>query len=295
MSHSENYLNGLPSSAKNKEKKSEYSQLKSELVYPMQQLSVNDQQQEDGSDQVSYGTIQERMKHLRNATGTVLNATQTMNPAFPETPKPMVPTKPSFTSASSQSDAFEASLNPRFYASRRQQQQQQQQRQQQSQSPPQQKVSTPPPPPPPPMRQDNAPSTPPPAVPNSPRPSKPNSSNTNQNKSETMVRTLNPIYAGLECPACHKPIDGSVVSAMNQIWHVHCFTCATCHKPLENEKYYEKDDLPYCGKDYRNLFSLHCDFCHEPIEDVSYYQSYFFFLGLGNVVMLTRWVMLECY
>lgn len=250
----ENYLNGLPSS--NKEKKSEYSQIKSELVYPMQQMSV--QPQEEQEEEVSYGTIQERMKRLRNATGTVLNATNTMTPAFPETPKPMVPTKPSFSS--SEPDAFESSLNPRLYAQRRQQRQQQQQQQQPyaSPEPPVQKKPTTPPLPP----FISSPSTPPPAVPSSPRPPKPNNR-------ESMVRTLNPIYAGLECPACHKSVDGSVVSAMDNIWHTSCFKCTACQKILENEQYFEKDGQPYCGKDYKNLFSLHCDFCHEPIEDVS--------------------------
>lgn len=264
MSFSENYLNGLPNK-NNKEKKSEYSQLKSELVYPMQGLSVNDADDGD-EEQATHETIQDRMKRLRNATGTVLNATHTQTPAFPETPKPMIPQKPSFTStstSSAQSDAFEASLNPRISTRRQQPVQLQQQQKPISSSP-----SPPQPPPPPPLRkQENSPSTPPPAVPSSPRPPKPSSNNSNQK--DTMVRTLNPIYAGLECPACQKPIDGSVVSAINQIWHVHCFTCTTCHKPLEDEKYYEKDDKPYCGKDYRKLFSLHCDFCHEPIVDVS--------------------------
>lgn len=288
----ENYLNGLPSN--NKEKKSEYSQIKNELVYPMKQMTVQAEEQEE---EVSYETIQERMKRLRNATGTVLDSTPIMAPAFPETPKPMIPTKPSFSSSST-SDAFEASLNPRSYAQRRQQQYQKQPEQQPEkqpvttattqrqpfvspiqtkpaippplkthrqqqyvspQSPVQKKPATPPLPP-----FISTPVTPPPAVPNSPRPPKPNN-----NSRDSLVRTLNPIYAGLECPACNKPIEGSVVSAMEKIWHTQCFRCTTCHKTLENEQYYEKDNEPYCGKDYRKMYSLHCDFCHEPIENVS--------------------------
>ncbi|GAA5808596.1 hypothetical protein MFLAVUS_001988 [Mucor flavus] len=287
----ENYLNGLPSN--NKEKKSEYSQIKNELVYPMKQMTVQAEEQEE---EVSYETIQERMKRLRNATGTVLDSTPIMTPAFPETPKPMIPTKPSFSSSST-SDAFEASLNPRSYAQRRQQQYQKQSEQQPEQqpvttttttqrqpyvSPVQTKPTIPPPlkthrqqqyvspqspvqkkpttPPLPPFI--STPVTPPPAVPNSPRPPKPNN-----NSRDSLVRTLNPIYAGLECPACNKPIEGSVVSAMEKIWHTQCFRCTTCHKTLENEQYYEKDNEPYCGKDYRKMYSLHCDFCHEPIEN----------------------------
>jgi hypothetical protein len=247
----ENYLQGLPSNAKNNKNK-EYNQLKSELVYPMQKLSVNDQQ---NVDEETYGTVKDRMNRLRDATGTVLNATTTMTPAFPETPKPLVPSKPSFT-PSKKFDAFEASLNPRKTRPISQQLEKQQAL---KATPP----STPPLPPPP-----SSASSPPPAVPSSPRPPKPvqKRASTPENK----VRTLNPIYAGRDCPACHKPIEGSVISAMDKIWHVHCFTCSKCRKPLQNEKYFEKDNKAYCSRDYRDLFSLHCDFCHEPIEQVRF-------------------------
>ncbi|CAO3631262.1 unnamed protein product [Mucor hiemalis] len=240
----ENYLNELPSNNNNKSK-TEYDQVKSELLYPMQKLAVEDEQD------ASYSSIQDRMKRLRTATGTVLSTTQSQAPAYPQTPKPTIPTKPSFSS-----DAFEASLNPRLHGQRRQQPQNNYQ-QQATASVQKQQYKTPPSPPPVPAL--HSPSTPPPAVPNSPRPPRPSSND--------KVRTLNPIYAGLTCPGCDKEIEGSVVSAMERIWHDRCFKCTSCHKTLENEQYFEKDDKPYCGKDYRKLFSLHCDFCHEPIEN----------------------------
>lgn len=216
----------------------------------MKKLSVEPQNQE--IDQEAYGTIQDRMKRLRNATGTAMNATQTVTPAFPETPKPAaIPsTKPAFNTKA-RPDAFEASLTPRSSSYR----------------PPVQPKpeSTPSPPLPPPLRTSAAAATtPPPAVPNSPRPPKPSSQ-------QDRVSTLNPIYAGLDCPKCHQPIEGSVVSALDQVWHAHCFTCCTCRKPLENQQFFEKNGQPYCKKDYQDLFSLHCDFCHEPIEQVEYY------------------------
>lgn len=238
-------MNNLPSKSANKNKE-EYDQIRSELVYPMQKMSVKS---EEDVDDEAYGSIQDRMRRLRTATGTVLTTTQTMSPAFPETPKPLIPSKPTFTK--NNFDAFEASLSPRAY------------KRQSVQPPPKPKsmsVSTPPPPPPP-MTQ-NSPSTPPPTLPSSPRPPRPQ-------QQDTMVKTLNPIYAGMDCPACHKPIDGTIVSAMDKVWHAHCFTCFSCHKPLENEQYFKKDGKPYCSRDYRDLFSLHCDFCHEPIEQVS--------------------------
>jgi hypothetical protein len=245
----ENYLKGLPSNAKNNKNK-EYNQLKSELVYPMQKLSVNDQQ---NVNEEAYGTIKDRMNRLRDATGTVLDATPTMPPAVPETPKPALPSKPSFTS-SRRPDAFEASLNPRSSNKTRPQSLQFEKQQPLK--------ATPPLPPPPPT----ASTPPPPDVPSSPRPPKPVQKR--NSILDKKVSTLNPIYAGVDCPACQRPIEGSVVSAMDQIWHVHCFTCSKCRKPLENEKYFEKDNKPYCSRDYRDLFSLHCDFCHGPIEQV---------------------------
>ncbi|CAO0797557.1 unnamed protein product [Mucor circinelloides] len=242
----ESYLNGLPSSNNKKEpNQNDYNSIRSELVYPMKKLSVQPQNQE--IDQEAYGTIQDRMKRLRNATGTVMNATQTVTPVFPETPKPatLSSTKPAFNTKS-RPDAFEASLAPRSYSS--------------SYRPPVQPKpkSTPSPPLPPPLP-SSATTTPPPAVPSSPRPPKPSSQ-------QGRVSTLNPIYAGLDCPKCHQPIEGSVVSALDQVWHAHCFTCSTCRKPLENQQFFEKNGQPYCKKDYQDLFSLHCDFCHEPIE-----------------------------
>lgn len=239
----ENYINNLPSQNANKNK--DYDQVKSELVYPMNKLSVQEDEQDEGT---SYGTIQDRMRRLRSATGTVLTTTQTMSPAFPETPKPLLPSKPTFRK--NDFDAFEASLDPKSL------------RQRQSLPPKPKSLSTssPPPPPPPAPISQNSPSTPPPALPNSPRPPRP--------QQDDKVKTLNPIYAGMDCPACHRPIDGTIVSAMDKIWHAHCFTCFTCHKSLENDQYFEKDGKPYCSKDYRDLFSLHCDFCHEPIEQV---------------------------
>lgn len=77
------------------------------------------------------------------------------------------------------------------------------------------------------------------------------------------------------CPSCHKPIQGSVVSAMNTLWHASCFTCYKCNKTMEQEKYYQHKGHPYCYKDYKKLFSLTCDFCKKPIDTVSFaFPSY---------------------
>ncbi|KAI9485565.1 MAG: hypothetical protein EXX96DRAFT_545624 [Benjaminiella poitrasii] len=230
----ESYLNRLPSSQAKPNTTEEYNQVKNDLIYPMQKLTI---------DQNEGGKIQDRIRRLRSATGTLLD-TATSQP-ISETPKP--DTEPTTkTSLRKSIDPFEATLYSKPSFSHH--------KQAYPMSPPVQKPPSPVPPPP------LAPSTPP-AIPNSPRPPRP--------QQQEKVRTLNPMYAGLDCHACHKAIEGSVVSAMNEIWHASCFRCYTCHKSLENEQYFEKDGNPYCGKDYRDLFSLRCDYCHEPIEQKS--------------------------
>ncbi|OBZ85860.1 Transforming growth factor beta-1-induced transcript 1 protein [Choanephora cucurbitarum] len=227
----ESYLNGLP---KNTPKKKEYNQIKNELVYPMEKLSVKEDIEEQ-----ELGSIKDRMHRLRTATGTALPAKEVMTPAFPKTPTPQVASKPTFISPTH--DAFEASLAPR----------QKTKRPVSKQPPPLSSPSLPTPPPPPPLPT----STPPPAIPDSPRPPRP----------DTKVNTLNPLYAGLDCPGCQQPIQGTVVSAMDKVWHATCFVCTSCQKPLEKEEYFVHEQQPFCAKDYQSMFSLRCDYCHEPI------------------------------
>ncbi|KAI8361764.1 hypothetical protein BD560DRAFT_316182, partial [Blakeslea trispora] len=93
-----------------------------------------------------------------------------------------------------------------------------------------------------------------PAIPDSPRPPR--------------TKITSPLYAGLDCPGCQQPIQGAVVSAMDQVWHTSCFVCTTCHTPLD-DAYFVHEQQPYCSNHYASLFSLRCDYCHEPITQTA--------------------------
>nr|XP_014346817.1 PREDICTED: transforming growth factor beta-1-induced transcript 1 protein [Latimeria chalumnae] len=72
------------------------------------------------------------------------------------------------------------------------------------------------------------------------------------------------------CAACQKPIAGQVVSALDQTWHPEHFVCAHCQREMGGSNFFEKDGLPYCERDYFQLFSPRCGLCNEPILDVSH-------------------------
>ncbi|XP_064425557.1 transforming growth factor beta-1-induced transcript 1 protein isoform X1 [Latimeria chalumnae] len=69
------------------------------------------------------------------------------------------------------------------------------------------------------------------------------------------------------CAACQKPIAGQVVSALDQTWHPEHFVCAHCQREMGGSNFFEKDGLPYCERDYFQLFSPRCGLCNEPILD----------------------------
>ncbi|XP_016528052.1 flocculation protein FLO11-like isoform X1 [Poecilia formosa] len=69
------------------------------------------------------------------------------------------------------------------------------------------------------------------------------------------------------CGACKKPIAGQVVTAMGRTWHPEHFVCTHCQEEIGSRNFFERDGLPYCEKDYHNLFSPRCHYCNGPILD----------------------------
>ncbi|KAA0192861.1 Leupaxin [Fasciolopsis buskii] len=67
------------------------------------------------------------------------------------------------------------------------------------------------------------------------------------------------------CHACHKPIVGVLISAMDKEWHPDHFTCANCGIGLVRVDFYERDDKPYCLECHARLFSPKCAYCGEAI------------------------------
>jgi len=64
------------------------------------------------------------------------------------------------------------------------------------------------------------------------------------------------------CASCNEVIVGTSIFAMEQEWHMNCFSCQECKKPLTGE-YMCKDGTPYCEEDYQTLFGQSCNICSE--------------------------------
>ncbi|XP_064863544.1 PDZ and LIM domain protein 5-like isoform X7 [Oncorhynchus nerka] len=68
------------------------------------------------------------------------------------------------------------------------------------------------------------------------------------------------------CTSCKQKVLGEVINALKQTWHVYCFLCASCQQPIGNNTFHLEDGLPYCERDYYQLFGTSCHGCDFPIE-----------------------------
>ncbi|XP_029547734.1 PDZ and LIM domain protein 5 isoform X2 [Salmo trutta] len=68
------------------------------------------------------------------------------------------------------------------------------------------------------------------------------------------------------CTSCQQKVLGEVINALKQTWHVYCFLCASCQQPIRNNTFHLEDGLPYCERDYYQLFGTSCHGCDFPIE-----------------------------
>lgn len=73
----------------------------------------------------------------------------------------------------------------------------------------------------------------------------------------------------VHCFVCDERVVGQVITALGRNYHKQHFTCAHCHQELGTRNFYERDNQPYCERDYQALFSPKCAACSEPILDVS--------------------------
>ncbi|KAI9491735.1 hypothetical protein BDB00DRAFT_766656 [Zychaea mexicana] len=103
------------------------------------------------------------------------------------------------------------------------------------------------------------------------------------------VSVANPLYTGVRCAGCNKPIAGRVIRVDQNQWHVDCFKCKHCKQDLEHIAFHSKDGQPYCALDYHELFSTRCDYCGTPIEEKSisalgktYHVGHFFCRECGK-------------
>ncbi|KAH1011916.1 hypothetical protein HUJ04_001189 [Dendroctonus ponderosae] len=70
------------------------------------------------------------------------------------------------------------------------------------------------------------------------------------------------------CVKCGDKIVGenSGCTAMNQLYHIKCFTCHHCAINLQGKPFYALDGRPYCEEDYLNTLEK-CCVCQKPILD----------------------------
>ncbi|XP_055686117.1 lipoma-preferred partner homolog isoform X2 [Lutzomyia longipalpis] len=68
------------------------------------------------------------------------------------------------------------------------------------------------------------------------------------------------------CVKCGDRVIGenSGCTAMNQIYHIECFTCCQCQINLQGKPFYAVEDKPYCEDDYLNTLEK-CSVCVKPI------------------------------
>ncbi|CAL1531657.1 unnamed protein product [Lymnaea stagnalis] len=70
------------------------------------------------------------------------------------------------------------------------------------------------------------------------------------------------------CSKCSDVINKGGISYKNTPWHRECFTCTHCSKQLAGEKFTSKDEQPYCGDCYGELFAKRCCRCTKPITGI---------------------------
>lgn len=68
------------------------------------------------------------------------------------------------------------------------------------------------------------------------------------------------------CVACNERVIGenSGCTAMDQVYHIACFTCSQCQINLQGKPFYALDCKPYCEVDYLNTLEK-CSVCMKPI------------------------------
>lgn len=70
------------------------------------------------------------------------------------------------------------------------------------------------------------------------------------------------------CPACDEIIfSEECTEAEGKSWHMHHFVCHECNELLGGQRYYMKQDIPYCCKCFENVLTEYCATCGQLIEN----------------------------
>ncbi|KAH8041963.1 hypothetical protein HPB51_019704 [Rhipicephalus microplus] len=82
-----------------------------------------------------------------------------------------------------------------------------------------------------------------------------------------MESSGDPDFFGM-CYKCGEKVlgEGSGCTAMDQVYHIKCFTCHVCMKELRGKPFFAMEGKPYCEDDYLNTLEK-CCVCEKPILD----------------------------
>uniref|UniRef100_A0A0B7AAI2 LIM zinc-binding domain-containing protein n=1 Tax=Arion vulgaris TaxID=1028688 RepID=A0A0B7AAI2_9EUPU len=74
-------------------------------------------------------------------------------------------------------------------------------------------------------------------------------------------------YLGM-CGRCGNVVSGSMnaCSALDNVYHIGCFTCVGCSSPLQGKSFFAMETKPYCEACYINTLER-CSVCSKPITD----------------------------
>ncbi|XP_032453053.1 PDZ and LIM domain protein Zasp isoform X6 [Nasonia vitripennis] len=68
------------------------------------------------------------------------------------------------------------------------------------------------------------------------------------------------------CNKCNNKIKGDCLNAIGKHFHPECFNCAHCGKHFGNSPFFLEEGLPYCERDWNDLFTTKCFACGFPVE-----------------------------
>ncbi|XP_029436583.1 zyxin isoform X2 [Rhinatrema bivittatum] len=70
------------------------------------------------------------------------------------------------------------------------------------------------------------------------------------------------------CGICRKPLSRTqpAVRALDQLFHVECFTCFKCERELQGHQFYDMDGKPFCEECYTGTLEK-CSVCKKTITD----------------------------
>lgn len=78
---------------------------------------------------------------------------------------------------------------------------------------------------------------------------------------------MNPYFSDLvaTCVKCNGPVsETSGCTAMENVYHIACFTCHQCQINLQGKPFYALEGKPFCEEDYLNTLEK-CSVCLKPI------------------------------